>query len=117
MKRHDWYFFLTVFLFAGLLFLITRSKNAGEQAEIYVQGVLVQTVSLNEDQTFSVTGTNGPVTLEVQKGKIQVLQETSPKHLCSKQGFISKPSETIVCLPNGLVVTITGETPYDTIAR
>ena len=51
--------------------------------------------------------------IEVKNKKIRVITENSPLHLCSKQGFISKSYETIVCLPNKIVIKIENDKNLD----
>ena len=41
-----------------------------------------------------------------ENGKVKVLEENSPKHLCSKQGFIENTHESIICLPNKIIIKI-----------
>ena len=47
--------------------------------------------------------------IEVLDYKIRVVEENSPLHLCSKQGFIDKSYETIVCLPNKVVIKLVSD--------
>ena len=46
-------------------------------------------------------------------------EEESPLHLCSKQGFIEESYESIVCLPNKIVIKISSKKKkdLDTILR
>ena len=70
-----------------------------------------------EEQTYEVKGYNGPVYISAGNGKIKVEDEDSPLHLCSKQGYITKSYETIVCLPNKIVVKIENKSDIDTIIK
>ena len=55
--------------------------------------------------------------LEIVKNKkIKVLKEDSPLHLCSKQGYISKSYESIICLPNKIVIKLENNSDIDVIA-
>lgn len=47
--------------------------------------------------------------LEIGDGKVRVIEADCPDQLDVKQGYISKPGEVIVCLPNKLVIEIMGE--------
>ncbi len=47
--------------------------------------------------------------LEIGDGKVRVIDADCPDQLDVKQGYISKPGEVIVCLPNRLVIEIIGE--------
>ena len=45
-----------------------------------------------------------------------MLKEDSPLHLCSKQGYISKSYESIICLPNKIVIKLENNSDIDVIA-
>lgn len=97
--------------------LLNINKNNGKKANVYYDNELILTIDLTkkEKQTFNVKGYNGDVHILVNNGKIKVDQEKSPLNLCSKQGYISSSYETIVCLPNKIVIKITDKEKIDTI--
>lgn len=94
-------------------------KQEAKTAVIYYQNEVVQIIDLtqNEQREYIVEGANGPVVIEVNKGKIRVKQEESPLHICSKQGYISKNAEMIVCLPNKIIIQIEAKDIIDTVVR
>ena len=63
-----------------------------------------------------VTRINNDVRIKVKNKKIKVLKEDSPLHLCSKQGYISKSYESIICLPNKIVIKLENNSDIDVIA-
>lgn len=87
-----------------LCFLPGSRANAG-YAEIYMDGKLVRTVSLDTPQEFTLTGsyTN---TVTVQDGKIAVTASTCPGEDCVGCGWVSTSGRSIVCLPNGIEIRI-----------
>lgn len=97
--------FVALLLF---LFLSLKKDASFQQAYIYYDNQLVKTVnlSINQTRTFEVKGYKGTVVFETKKNQIRVKEEISPLHLCSKMGYISKSYETIVCLPNKIVVKL-----------
>lgn len=65
---------------------------------------------INEENfTYIVNGTNGPVTIEYKDGKVRVIDETSPKNICQDQGWSNSTVKPITCLPNNLVIVIKDE--------
>jgi hypothetical protein len=110
MNRYD-FILISVILFLCLLFLgityINGEKDANV-AYVYYDNKLVKTIDLRIDETkeYIVKGYNGDVVIETKKNQIRVKEEKSPLNLCSKQGFISSSLETIVCLPNKVVIKI-----------
>ena len=102
---------LALCIAASLPLLMPGEPAAG--AEIYSGGTLVKTVSLSQDQEFTVTSPGGGTnTVTVSGGKIAVTQADCPDHYCMHRGFVNNGSP-IVCLPNGLVIQFTGETGVD----
>lgn len=83
--------------------------KSGGNALVYHDGELIKTIDLSIDNRYVVNGDNGDVVIVVSGGKIKVDEENSPLHLCSKQGYISNTYESIVCLPNKIVINISGD--------
>lgn len=55
-----------------------------------------------------------PVILEIRDGAIRFRESVCPDHLCENYGYISRVTETAVCMPNRTVLTI--HSAKDTIA-
>lgn len=53
--------------------------------------------------------------VEINEEKVRVIEADCPDQLDVKQGYISKPGEVIVCLPNRLVIEIIGEKEDDDV--
>lgn len=54
----------------------------------------------------------GEAVFELSEGRIRILpmpDKICSKHICSKKGWIDKPWDMIVCMPNKIVVRIIGE--------
>ena len=47
-----------------------------------------------------------PVILEIRDGAIRFRESVCPDHLCENYGYISRVTETAVCMPNRTVLTI-----------
>ena len=47
-------------------------------------------------------------TVEIKSGSVSVTEASCRNQVCVRHGAISRPGESIVCLPNRLVVTIEG---------
>ena len=86
-------------------------QESASYAHIYKHGVLTETVSLNAvTQPFTLTfedslGTN---VVEVERGRIRMLQADCPDRTCVRQGWASGIATPIVCLPHRLVITFEG---------
>ena len=90
----------------GIFIFINITKKEGSVAEVYYEDKKVLTIDLNIDKEYVVDGKLGDVVLEVKNKKIRVKEENSPKHICSKEGFIGDSSKTLICLPNKIIIKI-----------
>ncbi len=118
MNKSDYKLFGVLFLLIGLLFGgVFLFQKKGSTANVYYDGELVLTIDLAVDKAYEVEGALGVVKLLVKDHQIKVEEETSPRHLCSTQGFIKDAGDAIICLPNKIVVEITKENTYDTIVK
>ena len=116
MKKADkiLIFFIMMALILFLLFFIKNPKEA-QVAVVKIKNQEVMRLNLNEDQKVSVKGTLGDVVIVIKNHQVAVVQENSPQHVCSIQGYVSSPSTPIICLPNDVVVEIVGlESSEDT---
>ncbi len=94
-------------------------KEGTKKALVYYENDLVLNIdlSINQERVYYVDGYNGKVKIIADEGKIKVDSENSPLHLCSKQGYISKSYETIVCLPNKVIIKIDTQEDLDAIVK
>ena len=92
--------------------LIYKSNGAGNVASIYQNGKLVKEIHLDtvtSPYVFNLERKDGGYnTIAVEQGRISVFDASCPDHVCVKTGWISDGAIPIVCLPNELVIKITG---------
>ncbi|MEG2322575.1 MAG: NusG domain II-containing protein [Bacilli bacterium] len=93
-------------------FYITKTDT--NKALVYHNNDLILEINLNINNNYEVNGDNGKVIIEVLNKKIKVISENSPNHLCSKQGYIEDSYQSIVCLPNHILIQIPNNSNIDT---
>lgn len=104
---------LIVIISIGIFFISNKKINnpvTGEKyAVIYVNGVEKDRIKISEENA----GLEVPLHTEFGYNKllfsedgVRSIEADCPDKIDVKQGFIYKPGETIVCLPNRLVVEI-----------
>jgi hypothetical protein len=101
----------------GLWLLLTQ--QTGATVQVRVDGTVVETFSLTRNQTCEIQGFDGGTSLLViQNGEAWVEEASCPDGLCQNMGKISKNGQSIVCLPNKVVVEVTNgqETDIDFMA-
>ncbi len=123
MNKSDIKLIIIILIIAIIvLFVIAIIGNdTSKSALVYYDNNLVLSIDLTDksEQEYIVNGYNGPVKIIKKDGKIKVEEEDSPLHLCSRQGFIEKSYESIVCLPNKIVIKIVSskQEELDTVVR
>ncbi len=100
--------FLIIFV-AITLFLAATNKG-GNQVVVSVDGVEAYSFPLDEDLEFEITGYEGGTNyLVIENGEAYLKDASCPDRLCVHMGGISKAGQSIICLPNRVVVEIKGE--------
>ena len=126
MKRFtkkDLKFLLMLALLLTIMFLFRYFffKTPGDSVKIEVDGKLTGTYSLTEEQKLPIKNSDGRITntLQIKDGAAKMIDASCPDHLCMNQKAVSKEGETIVCLPNKVVVTVQSrkEKELDAVAR
>lgn len=101
---------ILVLLGAGIgLFLFQRSRNTGNTVRIWSDNELLAEFPLSQDREFIVATELGTNTVVIEHGQVSVTDADCPDKLCEKMGAISKPGETVICLPHRLVVEVSDE--------
>ena len=109
-----------IILAAAVCSLLALSKPQGDEltALVMVDGEVVWSHSLERPTgpiRYEVEGEYS-LTLEVSPKGVRVVEASCPGEDCRRTGIISKAGQQIVCLPNRMVVTISGDVPaYDAV--
>lgn len=67
------------------------------------------TISLDEPQRLVVEGLQSDVVVVVSDGLVRVAESGCPDQTCVRCGSTGVPGAVIVCIPNGVSVTIGGD--------
>ena len=96
MNKNDIKLIIAILIIITIFFIIyyLNFKKAN-LAYVYYENNLILTIDLSIDDVF-----------EVLNNQIRVIEENSPRHLCSKQGFISNTGQSIICLPNKIIIEL-----------
>lgn len=110
LKRRD-AILLTLMLLAGLLLggFLLLTKTRGAMVQVMVDGQLAQEYPLNRDLTTVISGHEGGTnTLVIENGYAWVKNASCPDHVCEGMGKIRYDGQAVICLPNRVVVQISG---------
>lgn len=107
---------LDVVLIAALLALpgwaLVRTLRPGHSAAaayVYHDGQLVGVYPLSRDGfvTLSCERPND-MKLEFRAGRVRVAESDCPRKICMQEGWVGSPGQSIVCVPNRLIIEIRG---------
>ena len=118
MNKQDIILCIIIFIISILIYGIFKFNNKSiNEAYVYYNNNKILTIDLSKNDIYTVNGYNGEVKIEVNDYRIRVIDEISPKHLCSKQGYIKESYESIICLPNKIVITMGNNSDIDTVVK
>ena len=106
LKKKDWILIAIIIVVAGLAFFLHNLLGAkgANCVVVKVDGKIEGTYSLGEDQEISING--GTNTLVIKNNRAKMQEADCPDQLCVNQKAISKNNESIICLPNKIVVEV-----------
>ena len=98
-------------ILALVLFLLPQG---GKSVQIRVSGEVVQTLPLDRNVRFEITGASGGRNLLcIENGSAWVEEADCPDGLCKNMGKINRTGQSVVCLPHQVVIEIIDETGND----
>jgi hypothetical protein len=93
---------LVIALSIAPLFSFNKKPAAGALVNIYEDGRMVKQAELSIDAVYKVKN----VEIQVEAKKVRILRSDCPHQICVHTGWISSPAQTIVCVPNKVLVEI-----------
>lgn len=81
-------------------------RSEGDIAKVTINGELYGNFPLNTDQTIEIVSAYGKNVLVIEAGKAYIKDASCPDGICSSHRAINHNGQSIICLPNKLVVEI-----------
>ena len=99
---------LIVILAVGipLAILSLSSGTGGDKVKIYLNGKVYGTYPLHEDRVIEVSEDGHTNHITIKDGQVSMSYSTCLNQVCVNTGAISETKDSIVCLPNRVVVEI-----------
>lgn len=99
---------LAIICIGGIVaFLLMKQTSVADPvAEIYVDGALVRTEKLSQEQSFSLTTEYGYNDILIENGSISVKAADCPDKVCVNTGATNSSVVPIICLPHRLEIRI-----------
>ena len=114
MKKADIKIIVGIFLISlfilGVYKLVPKDINKG-YVIIKVENEIVKKIEINNRTkgTYNFKFNNNEGEIEIKNGAVKMKEMRKiicPRGICSKTGWIEKSYETIVCMPNKIIVSI-----------
>lgn len=113
IRAGDWWIITAVLLAAGGLALFLFSTAVTKSYCVIRQSrAIIKVLPMNQDTVFTVGGTYEN-TIEIRNGTVQVVESTCPNGVCKNSGRIDRAGQSIICLPNQVVVELVQEVPAE----
>ncbi|MFV0504227.1 MAG: NusG domain II-containing protein [Lachnospirales bacterium] len=101
------FFILSSFTLLGV-FALTSIKVEETVVNIYYENNILKSFNLSDDVVYTVNEDGYYNEIKVLDGVVMVEDANCKDGLCVSQGSISKVNETILCLPNKVLIEIEG---------
>lgn len=119
LKKKDVMLIIIILAVAGLcllLHMIVGEKSA-DYVTVKVNGKIEGVYSLADDRVIELN--HGSNVLQIKNGKADMISADCPDQLCVNQKAISKNKESIICLPNKIIVEVDSHqnSQYDAVSN
>lgn len=119
LKKKDIVLVITILAVAGLCLLLHTiiGEKSADYVTVKVNGKIEGVYSLADDQEIVLN--KGSNVLKIKSGKADMISADCPDQLCVKQKAISKNKESIICLPNKIIVEVDSHqnSQYDAVSN
>ena len=95
---------LSFSIFALCTFFFARAEGA--YAVVMIDGRQSARYSLSQDTEVEIKSENGVNILRIEDGKASVISASCHDGVCVRHKAVSRDGETIICLPNKLIIRI-----------
>lgn len=110
MKKNDFILLAVLVVIALAAFcgvsLYSALSTKEPEAVVYLNGEEQGRYPLSEDATVELRQESGYNILKIQDGKADITEASCPDKVCVNHRAVSKQGESLVCLPNKMVVEI-----------
>lgn len=117
MKKNDFILIICIGIISLLsFFCLELFMDEGSSVVISVNGEEFGVYNLDTNQVININNTN---VLEIIDGEAYMCEANCPDELCIYQGAIHKNGESIICLPNKIIVEVISneESEFDAISQ
>lgn len=107
--------FIFVIVAIAIIFMLAYTflyQDEGVWVVVYQDGEEIERYSIEEEGFYTINESN---TFEIRDGIVDMIDADCKNQICVNHIAIDSVGETIVCLPNKIVVAIEGEKEEETL--
>ena len=97
--------------------VLKRAYKEAKYCIISVDGRDTYKLLLSKPQTMKIKGAIGESIVEIKDRNVRMVDSSCPLKICTHQGKIKSSGETIICVPNRVMIRIAGKELVDAITR
>ncbi len=113
LRPLDWLaLFFAISVSAGFTFLARQYYGGSGAVAIQAEGTSYL-YDLDTDRNLEFSGPLGISKIQIQDGRIRVLEDPGPQQICVRDGWIQESGEWLICLPNRIFIRIQGKPAQD----
>lgn len=103
-----------------LIFFLRPAESNFLTVSVVLEGETIGTYDLSaltEPVTLTVEQADYPLTICLEPGRVRIEESACPGQDCVHTGWISRAGQQIICLPNRLVISLSGgaEPDFDAV--
>lgn len=111
LRKADLILLAGVLAVGAVLAAVLLLRSPGGTVQVRVAGAVTAGYPLDVDASYTITGANGGTNLlVVEDGAARIEEASCPDGVCVHTGRIRRNGQSIVCLPNQVVVEIVSDT-------
>ncbi len=110
IKKADIALFFIILIFGlGISWFSISGSTSGSKVIISVDGETYGTYDINKNQTIEVRQNDHTNNITIKDGSVSMTYSDCNNQVCVNTGSINESNDTIVCLPNKVMVEISAE--------
>ena len=110
LRKADLLLLAAALVFGAVLAAVLLLRSPGGTVQVRVAGAVTAGYPLDVDASYTSTGANGGTNLLViEDGAARIEEASCPDGVCVHTGRIRRNGQSIVCLPNQVVVEIASD--------
>lgn len=113
-------FSIIVISLLSVTIILLTSKH-GNYVTIEQNGTITAVLQINKNQKYNIYNEDNEIenTILIENGQVSMIYADCPDKICEKHRAIKNNNESIICLPNKVIVTVTNglENELDGVAK